>query len=481
MKVKGTILFVLVGAIALIALSWFQKQEKAVQLSIEDEARKLEEERKELLTDSSRFKGKITIGLDNYLGYYPLRSKHMQREMLQDGFPMEVKDDGADYAERIKLIESGELDFAVFTVDSYILNAAPNFSGQIVMILSESQGADAIVVNKAINKVNDIKSITTEALQSLLAGETEAAVLWEPDVSTALKDDRFKVLISTESTSNLIVDILVASDNVINNEPEKLEALMKSYFPTLRYFQKNRDRLSKEFQADASLSASDADRVIDSIAWKSLRQNASSWFGLRSNSVPRPEFKIIETINLTNDVLTKFGDFDESPLPSAGAFQLLSSKHLASLHERLVSGQQLDIEETFFEQLSPKEWASLDSVASLEIPPIKFKPGTRDFSEEGKLSIKDIKNMLMRYPRYRLKIEGHTSNKGEAALNKELSQDRANSIRNYLIDQYKLPANRIKAEGVGSERPLERKPGMSYRAWLNKLPRVEFHLLEEVL
>jgi len=408
MKVKGTILFVLVGAIALIALSWFQKQEQAVQLSIEDEARKLEEERKELLTDSSRFKGKITIGLDNYLGYYPLRSKHMQREMLQDGFPMEVKDDGADYAERIKLIESGELDFAVFTVDSYILNAAPNFSGQIVMILSESQGADAIVVNKAINKVNDIKSITTtlnspshqlvkasvidfglgdlkdnivpangstEALQSLLAGETEAAVLWEPDVSTALKDDRFKVLISTESTSNLIVDILVASDNVINNEPEKLEALMKSYFPTLRYFQKNRDRLSKEFQADASLSASDADRVIDSIAWKSLRQNASSWFGLRSNSVPRPEFKIIETINLTNDVLTKFGDFDESPLPSAGAFQLLSSKHLASLHERLVSGQQLDIEETFFEQLSPKEWASLDSVASLEIPPIKFKPG----------------------------------------------------------------------------------------------------------
>lgn len=513
MKVKGTFLFVIIAAVAMIAFFFFKKGEDKKQTLEEQEQAKLEAAEKALRTDAGRFKGQIKLGLDNFLGYYPLRSKHMQIEMLQDGFQMEIQDDGADYAERIKKIESGELDFAVFTVDSYILNAAPSFSGQIVMVISESKGADAIVVNKSISKVNDIKSITatlnspshqlikasiidfglnelksnikpadgsSAALKSLLAGETDAAVLWEPDVSTALKDDRFKTLISTKSTSKLIVDILVASDDVVNNHPEKLEALLKNYFPTLRYFQKNKDILSQEFKKDAALSSVAADKIIDTIAWKSLQQNASYWFGIRSKNVKRPEFKIIETIDLTNDVLIKFGDFQKSPLPAGGAFQLLSSKQLARLHEKQSTGQTIESNDNFFERLSPREWASLDPVASLQIPPIKFKPGTRDFSEQGKIDIKNVKNILNRYPRYRLNIEGHTSNRGDAELNTELSQQRADAIRDYLVQTYKIPANRIKSTGLGPSRPIEKSPDMSYRAWLNKLPRVEFHLLEEV-
>ncbi len=497
----------------MITFSYLKKGAEQKQTMAELEQAKLEEAQKALRTDASRFKGRIKIGLDNFLGYYPIRSKHMQIEMLQDGFQLDFNDDGGDYAQRMKMLESGELDFAVFTVDSYILNAAPKFSGQIVMVISESKGADAIVVNKSITKVNDIKSITatlnspshqlikasiidfglndlksniipadgsSAALKSLLEGKTEAAVLWEPDVSTALKDDRFKTLISTKSTSKLIVDILVASDNVVNNQPEKLEALLKNYFPTLRHFQKNKNILSQEFQKDAALTKVEADKIIDTIAWKSLQQNATYWFGIRSKNVKRPEFKIIETIDLTNDVLIKFGDFQKSPLPVGGAFQLLSSKQLAKMHEKQTSGQIINPDENFFERLSPAEWNSLDPVASLQIPPIKFKPGTKSFSEQGKLDIKNLKNILNRYPRYRLGIEGHTSTRGNAQLNTELSQQRADAIRNYLIETYKIPATRIKATGLGPSRPLERTPDMSYREWMNKLPRVEFNLLEEV-
>jgi len=150
------------------------------------------------------------------------------------------------------------------------------------------------------------------------------------------------------------------------------------------------------------------------------------------------------------------------------------------LNHQQAKGQVITDNDDFFERLTPSEWDSLDSVASLQIPPIKFKPGTHDFSDQGKADIKNVKNILIRYPRYRLNIEGHTSTRGDAELNTQLSQQRADAIRDYLVDTYKIPPNRIRAIGMGPSRPIEKSPDMSYRAWLNKLPRVEFHLLEEV-
>jgi len=51
-------------------------------------------------------------------------------------------------------------------------------------------------------------------------------------------------------------------------------------------------------------------------------------------------------------------------------------------------------------------------------------------------------------------IEGHTDSTGSEALNQKLSQDRAESVRQYLIANGVLPANKITARGFGSSRPL---------------------------
>ncbi len=510
MKIKATIGFVLMAAIAMVIYSIvFKEKQREAKQQNEEELAAL----KISNTDASRFKGDIRIGLDNYLGYYPMRSKRMQREMLNQGYQLKFHDDKADYKTRSSMLANGELDFAVFTVDSYILNTAPDFTGQIVMVISESKGADAIISKKEIKTVNDLTHVTatlgspshqfikasiidfgldelksnirsadgsSAALADLISGRTDAAVLWEPDISTALKDERFKTLISTRDTSRLIVDILVASDQVINESPEKLDVLLTTYFPVLRHYLKNSSELSQEFQKDASLNAESADRIIESIAWMSLEQNASQWFGIRSKHTALPEFRIVETIDLTNDILIKYGDFPRSPLPAQGAFPLLSSKALGRLQEKQSSGQPIARSDTFFSRLSPAQWASLDPVASLKIDPIAFQRGTRTFSQEAQQELANIKNILKRYPRYRLRIEGHTSTQGDADVNRQLSNERAEAIRHHLVDTYKISQNRIKAIGRGSDSPLIRGENESFRAWLSKLPRVEFHLLEEV-
>lgn len=57
----------------------------------------------------------------------------------------------------------------------------------------------------------------------------------------------------------------------------------------------------------------------------------------------------------------------------------------------------------------------------------------------------------------RIDVEGHTDSSGQPAKNLELSQQRAESIRAFLITQG-LPENNLSAQGFGSERPLPSLP-----------------------
>lgn len=50
-------------------------------------------------------------------------------------------------------------------------------------------------------------------------------------------------------------------------------------------------------------------------------------------------------------------------------------------------------------------------------------------------------------------VEGHTDSRGSSALNQRLSLARANSVRDYLVERG-ITADRIRAEGHGSDRPI---------------------------
>lgn len=53
-----------------------------------------------------------------------------------------------------------------------------------------------------------------------------------------------------------------------------------------------------------------------------------------------------------------------------------------------------------------------------------------------------------------LVFEGHTDSRGEAAYNKDLSERRANRVKDKLVNDYKIAASRVKAVGYGEERPI---------------------------
>ncbi len=66
----------------------------------------------------------------------------------------------------------------------------------------------------------------------------------------------------------------------------------------------------------------------------------------------------------------------------------------------------------------------------------------------------DVASLLMRNPQIRLvRVEGHTDWIGSDAYNQKLSEARANSVRNYLI-QKGIEPDRLQAAGYGESRPI---------------------------
>lgn len=74
----------------------------------------------------------------------------------------------------------------------------------------------------------------------------------------------------------------------------------------------------------------------------------------------------------------------------------------------------------------------------------------------------------------RLRIEGHTDSRGARELNMRLSQNRADSVRQYLIMKGISP-DRLEAQGFGPDRPLVEEVD---DAALQKNRRVEFVIVE---
>ena len=131
-RVVGALLLLLVGAAGILGAYFMLPR--------------LRDARMRTTSDAGGIKGKITIALDNWIGYFVLRSPEMKKELRRNGWSLVVEDDNADYARRMQRLKEGSIDFAVATVDSYILNAAGlGFPGTIIMVIDESKGGDAIV------------------------------------------------------------------------------------------------------------------------------------------------------------------------------------------------------------------------------------------------------------------------------------------------------------------------------------------------
>ncbi|HOI80635.1 MAG TPA: OmpA family protein [Petrimonas sp.] len=120
---------------------------------------------------------------------------------------------------------------------------------------------------------------------------------------------------------------------------------------------------------------------------------------------------------------------------------------------------------------SPDTRSKLITEGKLVTYGITFDVNKADVKPESFGTLKSIADVLKENGPVRVKIIGHTDSDGDDAKNLELSQRRAQSVKNELIGPFGIDASRIETEGAGETTPVAPNDTPANKA-LNR--RVEF-------
>lgn len=232
-----------------------------------------------------RNKSVIKIGIVTWPGFAPCfigKEKHFFEDL-----DVEIKIID-DMTARDAAFRSGELDVLATSADLWVQEHAQGLAGQVILVTDQSFGADGILVNENIRTIEelkgkkvafaratpshyllfkvlqdarltpyDIEQVKVEdpsnAGQAFIGGSVDAAVTWEPFISTVRKSGKGKILITTRDYPGSIVDLLVASPKLLKDK-EALNRFMQGWLRSVDYMTEHRQAartiIAKGFQMD---------------------------------------------------------------------------------------------------------------------------------------------------------------------------------------------------------------------------------------
>lgn len=85
---------------------------------------------------------------------------------------------------------------------------------------------------------------------------------------------------------------------------------------------------------------------------------------------------------------------------------------------------------------------------------VAFDTNSTEVGAIPKSSVQTIMEYLVKYPEDTLVITGHTDSVGPDAFNLDLSKRRAQSVKQYLIEQYAIDEHRLIVRGAGESQPI---------------------------
>lgn len=114
-------------------------------------------------------------------------------------------------------------------------------------------------------------------------------------------------------------------------------------------------------------------------------------------------------------------------------------------------------------QLAPQLQASLSDLNAIETPDgwlmtipegIDFAPGSDQLQANTSGVLGQVAALINSYGPNAVRIVGHTDSNGEASVNQDLSERRAESVKQFLVDNHALSDDLIVTQGFGESRPI---------------------------
>jgi len=460
---------------------------------------------------SSRYKHVVKLALDSFSGYSILRCPEFHKDLKAQGINMVISDDNADYRARIKALRDGDIQMAVFTVDSLIKSGAEikEFPATIVLVIDESRGADAIIAYKQgvenLQDLDDPKArfvLTPSSPSEFLARvvvadlnlvnlpekwwkdsegamavrkefrvadpkEKTAYVLWEPALSLALKEPDAHILLDSSQLKGFILDVLVAQRKYLLEHHDVVKAVVEAYLRTVYHYNHRTDGFQELVLEDSRLEGmqkldkAQTEKLVQGIQWKNTLENYAH-FGLLSPGESRGLSHIEDSINKITQVLVTTQGLEQEPF-SGDPGILFYNKIIKELQaEGFHPGKKLNIlkdsavgaldigkirVEKNLPPLTDEQWMGLQEIGELRIQPILFARGTDRINIQSRRHLNKLSQRLKSWPRAYLRVIGHTRSEGDLAANRRLAYKRAFTVRDYLLSKG-INENRIRAEAA---------------------------------
>ncbi|MBN1880267.1 OmpA family protein [bacterium] len=444
----------------------------------------------------SIYRHEVVLAADSFSGYSVFRSPVFKNDLKKQGIKLIVQDDGADYEARIRDLDRGQVQMAVFTIDSLVTSSEKlgRFPATIVMVIDETSGADAMISYKsAVASIQDLDSpdarivLTPKSPSEFLArtviahfnlpglpekwwidangaedvyrqfisadrNALRAYTLWEPFVSRALQEPDAHLLLDSSKLKGYIVDVLVAERSFLKDHPDLVKTVVESYFRSAYSYSKKTDGMVTLVMEDAAgsdaLTQDQAEKLVTGIEWKNTMENYL-YFNLQPMDAKADQQYIEDIVENIIEVLIKTGAMDNDPLGGKTSNLYYDRILRDMLANGFHPGKTLDVIEGLgpgsndLEQahtsaplraLSDQEWAGLVPVGSLRIEPISFARGTARINLQSDRDLQGLAGKLRAWPSYYLKVIGHARAEGDADANMQLAEERAAAAAARLIE-----------------------------------------------
>jgi NitT/TauT family transport system substrate-binding protein len=284
---------------------------------------------------------KVGIGISGWTGFAPLTLASQAGIFKKNGLDVTIKK--IPQKDRHLAIASGDIQCAATTVETWISWNANGVPTKQIFQLDKSYGADGMVTRNDIASIKDLKGKTVAAsapgtapyftlawmlkknglsvkdvtvvnlepaaaAQAFVSGQNDAAMTYEPYLSTVRAAPDKGKIIATTLDYPMIMDTFGCTPKFLTDNPKAAKALADSYFEAVAMIEKDQAKSYEIMGADVKQSGEQFGNSAKYLRWQDKAANqkffAGEWQAFTKDAADLLlEIGIIKTVPKIDDLV----------------------------------------------------------------------------------------------------------------------------------------------------------------------------------
>ena len=255
---------------------------------------------------------KVNIGISGWTGFAPLTLAKEAGIFKKHGLDVSLKK--IPQKDRHLAIASGDVQCAATTVETWIVWNANGVATTQIFQLDKSYGADGMVTRNDIAAIKDLKGKTVAAsapgtapyftlawmlkknglsvkdvtvvnlepaaaAQAFVSGQNDAAMTYEPYLSTVRAAPDKGKIIATTLDYPMIMDTFGCTPKFLSENPKAAKALADSYFEAVAMIEKEQAKSYEIMGADVKQSGEQFGNSAKYLRWQDKAANQKFFAG----------------------------------------------------------------------------------------------------------------------------------------------------------------------------------------------------------